>query len=48
MSIRQEFTGIDNAAKRIVGTVYGTYQFCTALNSAFAVWGVVAGWKPPE
>ena len=31
--------------KDMAGTVYcGIYQYCTTLNSAFAVWGVVAGY----
>jgi len=25
------------------GTIYGIYQYCTTLNSAFACWGIVAG-----
>lgn len=29
--------------KNIAGTIYGIYQYCTTLNSAFACWGVVAG-----
>jgi hypothetical protein len=27
----------------MAGTVYGIYQYCTTLNSAFACWGVIAG-----
>ena len=33
---------IDNL-KRVAGSIYGIYQYCTTLNSAFACWGVVAG-----
>jgi hypothetical protein len=29
--------------KNMAGTVYGIYQYCTTLNSAFATWGVIAG-----
>jgi hypothetical protein len=29
--------------KNIAGTIYGIYQYCTTLNSAFACWGIVAG-----
>jgi hypothetical protein len=29
--------------KGTAGTIYGIYQYCTTLNSAFACWGVVAG-----
>jgi hypothetical protein len=29
--------------KNIAGTIFGIYQYCTALNSAFACWGIVAG-----
>ena len=29
--------------KNIAGTIYGIYQYCTTLNSAFACWGVIAG-----
>jgi hypothetical protein len=29
--------------KAIAGSIYGIYQYCTTLNSAFACWGVVAG-----
>jgi hypothetical protein len=29
--------------KATAGTIYGIYQYCTTLNSAFACWGVVAG-----
>jgi hypothetical protein len=27
----------------LAGTVFGIYQYCTTLNSAFACWGVIAG-----
>ena len=27
----------------LAGTIYGIYQYCTTLNSAFACWGIVAG-----
>jgi kumamolisin len=27
----------------IAGPIYGIYQYCTTLNSAFACWGVIAG-----
>jgi hypothetical protein len=29
--------------KATAGTIYGIYQYCTTLNSAFACWGVIAG-----
>ena len=29
--------------KGMAGTIYGVYQYCTTLNSAFACWGVIAG-----
>jgi nucleoside phosphorylase len=31
-----------DALKAIAGSVYGIYQYCTTLNSAFACWGIVA------
>jgi hypothetical protein len=34
---------IINILKHQAGTVYGIYQYCTTLNSAFACWGVIAG-----
>ncbi len=36
-------TEIINILKDMAGTVYGIYQYCTTLSSAFACWGVVAG-----
>jgi hypothetical protein len=36
-------TEIINILKNMAGTVYGIYQYCTTLNSAFACWGVIAG-----
>jgi hypothetical protein len=36
-------TAIVNKLKAIAGPVYGIYQYCTTLNSAFACWGVIAG-----
>jgi hypothetical protein len=32
-----------NILKDMAGTVYGTYQYCTTLSSAFACWGIIAG-----
>ena len=32
-----------NDLKATAGTIYGIYQYCTTLCSAFACWGVVAG-----
>lgn len=29
--------------KGTAGAIYGIYQYCTTLNSAFACWGVIAG-----
>ena len=29
--------------KSVAGAIYGVYQYCTTLNSAFACWGVIAG-----
>jgi hypothetical protein len=34
---------IVNILKGISGAIYGIYQYCTTINSAFAGWGVVAG-----
>jgi hypothetical protein len=34
---------IVNKLKATAGSIYGIYQYCTTLNSAFACWGVVAG-----
>ncbi|MGC9949211.1 MAG: hypothetical protein ABSF64_22820 [Bryobacteraceae bacterium] len=34
---------IVDALKRTAGSIYGIYQYCTTLNSAFACWGIVAG-----
>jgi len=36
-------TQIVDALKSKAGNIYGIYQYCTTLNSAFACWGVVAG-----
>jgi hypothetical protein len=36
-------TAIVDKLKGIAGAIYGVYQFCTTLNSAFACWGVIAG-----
>jgi len=36
-------TEIINILKDMAGTVFGIYQYCTTLNSAFACWGVIAG-----
>jgi hypothetical protein len=36
-------TEIINILKNMAGTIYGIYQYCTTLNSAFACWGVIAG-----
>ncbi len=33
---------IIDALKAKAGTIYGIYQYCTTLNSAFACWGVAA------
>ena len=29
--------------KSVAGAIYGVYQYCTTLNSAFACWSIVAG-----
>jgi hypothetical protein len=34
---------IINILKGMAGTVYGVFQYCTTLCSAFACWGVIAG-----
>jgi hypothetical protein len=34
---------IVNILKDMAGTVYGIYQYCSTLCSAFACWGVIAG-----
>jgi hypothetical protein len=36
-------TQIIDKLKGVAGAIYGVYQYCTTLNSAFAVWGVIAG-----
>jgi hypothetical protein len=36
-------TEIINILKNMAGTIYGIYQYCTTLSSAFACWGVIAG-----
>ena len=36
-------TDIVDILKNIAGTIYGIYQYCTTLSSAFACWGIVAG-----
>ena len=35
-------TEIINSLKSTAGAIYGVYQYCTTLNSAFACWGLVA------
>jgi hypothetical protein len=34
---------IIDTLKGIAGAIYGVYQYCTTLNSAFACWAVIAG-----
>ena len=34
---------VEEALKTTAGAIYGVYQYCTTLNSAFACWAVVAG-----
>jgi len=34
---------IIDSLKGIAGSIYGIYQYCTTVNSAFACWGAVAG-----
>ncbi len=29
--------------KNLAGSIYGVYQYCTTLNSAFACWAIIAG-----
>ena len=36
-------TKIIDTLKSTAGAIYGVYQYCTTLNSAFACWGVIAG-----
>jgi hypothetical protein len=36
-------TAIIDKLKGVAGSIYGIYQYCTTLNSAFACWGVIAG-----
>jgi hypothetical protein len=36
-------TAIVDKLKGVAGSIYGIYQYCTTLNSAFACWGAVAG-----
>jgi len=33
---------VDNL-KGVAGAIYGVYQYCATLNSAFACWSIVAG-----
>jgi hypothetical protein len=33
----------EKQVKSLAGAVYGVYQFCTTLNSAFACWAIIAG-----
>jgi hypothetical protein len=34
---------IMDTLKGVAGAIYGIYQYCTTLNSAFACWGIIAG-----
>jgi Phosphorylase superfamily len=36
-------TQVVDKLKTLAGAIYGVYQYCTTLNSAFACWGVIAG-----
>jgi hypothetical protein len=36
-------TKIIDDLKGIAGSIFGVYQYCTTLNSAFACWGIIAG-----
>lgn len=36
-------TQIVDKLKGVAGAIYGVYQYCTTLNSAFACWSIVAG-----
>jgi hypothetical protein len=36
-------TQVVDKLKSLAGAIYGVYQHCTTLNSAFACWAVVAG-----
>jgi hypothetical protein len=36
-------TAVVDKLKTVAGNIYGIYQYCTTLNSAFACWGVIAG-----
>jgi len=36
-------TQIVDKLKGLAGAIYGVYQYCTTLNSAFACWGIAAG-----
>jgi len=40
-------TKIIDALKAKAGTIYGIYQYCTTLNSAFACWGLAADASEP-
>jgi hypothetical protein len=35
-------TQIVDKLKSLAGAIYGIYQYCTTLNSAFACWGIAA------
>jgi hypothetical protein len=41
-------TDIIDKLKATAGTIYGIYQYCTTLNSAFACWAIVAGMAPRQ
>ena len=34
---------IKTALEDLAGPIYGVYQYCTTLNSAFACWALIAG-----
>jgi hypothetical protein len=36
-------TQVIDKLKGLAGGIYGVYQYCTTINSAFACWGIVAG-----
>lgn len=36
-------TQVMSTIKSLAGAIYGVFQYCTTLNSAFAVWAVIAG-----
>lgn len=39
----QSASSVTGSVQGIAGSIFGIYEYCTTINSAFACWGVVAG-----